>query len=165
MYRMLLTIFKKISSRDFEEVEVELISFRDHSIDVRKDKKIITLSWDKEYPFDLLKIGNVLFIYVEDDDLSRAHVCPIVQGFNSRNMETFARIKSKLDKLQEYYEKKIQDLTEIIHAMIDFQSLVAKEDVSVLKSIITRKDIDKNTLNKVITLIEKGKEESMNAKT
>ena len=162
---MLVTIFKKISSRDFEEVEVELISFREHSIDVRQAKEILTLSWEKEYPFDLLRMGNVLFIYIDGEDFSRVRVCPFVQGYNSRNMETFARIRSKLDKLQEYYEKKIQDLTEIINAMIDFQSLVAKEDVSVLKSIITRKDIDKNTLNKVINLIEKGKEESLKVET
>ena len=91
---MKLYIFKKHSRSHFERFEIELTSFQDHFIIIQLGKESIELNWDDGYSFWDLHFGDVLLIYIIEDDFSRAHVLPIVRDSTIKNMD-FVTITSK----------------------------------------------------------------------
>ncbi|MBD3211532.1 MAG: hypothetical protein GF311_02905 [Candidatus Lokiarchaeota archaeon] len=142
---MKMYIFQKNGLRDFERISVEVVKIREKSIIIQRDKREVELAWESEYTYPELCYGDVILLYVLNDDFQKAYVLPLVGDFSSINIGDAEIFRSELDKIREKYRKDIEIRTLILKQIISFLSQHTLDNLDLIKELTNKpEDIKQN---------------------
>jgi vacuolar-type H+-ATPase subunit I/STV1 len=142
---MKMNIFQKNGLSDFERISVEVVKIREKSIIIQRDNREVELTWESEYTYPELCYGDVLLLYVLNDDFQKAYVLPLVGNLSSMNIGEAEIFRSELDKIREKYRKDTEIRTLILKQIISFLSQHTLDNLDLIKELTNKpEDLQQN---------------------
>ena len=109
---MRLLFFSKLKNGKFKRIEVEVSKFNKSSLIIQKGRSLIRIKLHdtSKHNFFSLLISDVLYIYVEGDDYSKAYIMPNVKDFNPNDLDLSLEHQDYIRRME---DKNMKELTAI----------------------------------------------------
>ena len=166
---MILHIFRKQNQTDFERIEVYVLGLRDKSIDIKKGKQIVTLSWNSEYTIEDLLYDDILNVYIKEDDFTKGYILPLLQNFNLNDLDESLMLESILNKRDQAYKKEMETKSNLLKKIIEHDTKRSVDDFKLFQEVLKSSsaedrnfDVLKDLVNKYKLKLNESKDSNLN---
>ena len=123
---MRVSFFSKLKNGKFKRMEVEVSKFNKSSLIVQKGRSIIRIKLQdtSKHNFFNLLISDVLYIYVEGDDYSKAYIMPNVKDFNPNDLDLSLEHQDYIRRMEDKNTKELAAIDDNISYIINNSSVV-----------------------------------------
>ena len=121
---MRLSFFSKLKNGKFRRIEVEVSKFNKNSLIVQKGRSLVRMKLQdtSKHNFFNLLISDVLYIYVEDDDYSKAYLLPKVKDFNPKDLDLSLEHQDYVRRMEDKNTKELVAIDDNISYIINNSS-------------------------------------------
>lgn len=121
---MRLSFFSKLKNGKFKQIGVEVSKFNKSSLIVQKGRGFIRMKLQdtSKHNFFNLLISDVLYIYVEGDDYSKAYIMPNVKDFNPNDLDLSLEHQDYIRRMEDKNTKELAAIDDNISYIINNSS-------------------------------------------
>ena len=118
------TLISKLKNGKFKRIEIEVSKFNKNSLIIQKRRSLIHMKLQDTsmHNFFNLLISDVLYIYVEGDDYSKAFVIPKVKDFNPKDLDLSLEHQDYIRRMEERNTKELAAIDDNISYIINNSS-------------------------------------------
>ena len=121
---MRISFFSKLKNGKFKRIEVEVSKFNKNLIVVQKGRSFIRMKLQdtSKHNFFSLLISNILYIFIEGDDYSKAWIMPNVKDFNPNNLDLSLEHQDYIRRMEDKNTKELAAIDDNISYIINNSS-------------------------------------------
>ena len=121
---MRLSFFSKLKNGKLRRIEVEVSKFNKNSLLVQKGRSLIRIKLEdtSKHNFFNLLISDVLYMYIEGDDYSKAYIIPNVKEFNPKDLDLSLEHQDYIRRMEEKNTKELAAIDDNISYIINNSS-------------------------------------------
>ena len=121
---MKVSFFSKLKNGKFKRIEIEVSKFNKNSLIIQKGRSLIHMKLQDTsmHNFFSLLISDVLYIYVEGDDYSKAHILPYVKDYNPNDLDLSLEHQDYIRRMEDKNAKELAAIDDNISYIINNSS-------------------------------------------
>ena len=121
---MKVSFFSKLKNGKFKRIEIEVSKFNKNSLIIQKGRSLIHMKLQdtSKHNFFSLLISDVLYIYVEGDDYSKAHILPYVKDYNPNDLDLSLEHQDYIRRMEDKNAKELAAIDDNISYIINNSS-------------------------------------------
>ena len=121
---MRVSIFSKLKNGKFKRIEIEVSKFKKSSLINQKGRSLtrMKLQDTSKHNFFSLLIANILFVYIERDDYSKAYIIPNVKDFNPNDLDLSLEHQDYIRRMEDKNTKELEAIDDNISYIINNSS-------------------------------------------
>jgi hypothetical protein len=126
---MIVSIFSKLRSGKFNRVELDVVKFNKNTIIIQRGRNIIRMKLQdtSKQDFFSLLTSDVIHVYVEDENFSKAYIMPNVKDYILDNLDLSLEHQDYLRRIEEKNTKELAAIDDNIRYIITNSSDVRTE--------------------------------------
>jgi hypothetical protein len=132
---MRLYIFKKENEYDYERIPIEVLRVREKGMDIQKGNDIVTLRWDTEHTFPMLKCDDIVNIFIIGDNYEKGYVIEKFRNLHPEDIDTHLLFKSELDKITQELKNETEMGINILKDVLEHFSYNSMEIEKIFRKI------------------------------
>lgn len=121
---MKVSFFSKLKNGKFKRIEIEVSKFNKNSLIIQKGRSLIHMKLQDTsmHNFFNLLISDVLYIYVEGDDYSKALILPYVKDYNPNDLDLSLEHQDYIRRMEDKNAKELAAIDDNISYIINNSS-------------------------------------------
>jgi hypothetical protein len=126
---MMVSIFSKLRSGKFKRIEIDVVKFKKNTIIFQRSRNLIRMKLEdvSKHNFYSLLISDVIHVFVDNEDYSRAYIMPNVKDYNLDDLDLSLEHQDYVRRIEEKNKKELAAVDDNIRYIITNSSDVRTE--------------------------------------
>jgi len=126
---MIVSIFSKLRSGKFKRIEIDVVKFKKNTIIFQRNRNLIRMKLDdaSKHNFYSLLVSDVIQVFVDNEDNSRAYIMPNVKDYNLDDLDLSIEHQDYIRRIEEKNKKELVAVDDNIRYIITNSSEVRTE--------------------------------------